>query len=147
MLPLENCVNLVSVHPLRVPTLKMAVWLFLPCAGGPDSGRKSDAQKQFPRIQDAQSHAYCLLHFKSTTVMLYYVEMHLFTKHKNLLIAPVCSVDYSFFGYVTHPSIHRDVSHHESRLDERRVAAQNDRCLFAALQMPHSDSFGAGGLL
>lgn len=47
----------VSVYPLRVPTLKMAVLLFLPCAGGPNSGRKSDAQRLFPRIQDAQSHA------------------------------------------------------------------------------------------
>lgn len=72
-----NCVYLVSVHPPIVPTLKMAVWLCLPCAGGPNSGRKSDAQRPFPRIQDAQSHV-CLNYSNSC------LHMRKKTKQQNI---------------------------------------------------------------
>lgn len=123
-----------SVHPPIVPTLKMAVWLCLPCAGGPNSGRKSDAQRPFPRIRDAQSHV-CLnysnscLHTKKTTKhpCTQYVARHLATKQKIFLFYPVCSGAYSFSGYVTRPSTQTDhiVSHGS--------AALNDRCLFSVL--------------
>lgn len=143
-----KCVYLVSVHPLRVPTLKMAVWLFLPCAGGPNSGRKSDAQRPFPRIQDAQSHACSLLapsQFRSAfDKQQKHPRVHYATS-RNIQYFNFTSLFQFYFLATLRAHPHRRITHHESRLGERRVAALNDRCLFSALQVSHSDSLGQEG--
>lgn len=136
------CASTHSAHPENG-----SLALFLPCATSPHSGRKSDAQRPFPSIQDAQSHA--------CTIPMSALKNKQTNKHKNITTmhrlwctapmheahnTPAAALSACFFsGYVTHPS------HHESRLGERRVAALNDRCLLSALQVSRSDPPGQEG--
>lgn len=119
-----NCVYLVSVHPPIVPTLKMAVWLCLPCAGGPNSGRKSDAQRPFPRIQDAQSHV--CLNYSNSCLHMRKKQNNKTSVHAVRCTAPRHETENIsilpglfrclFVFWLRYAPIHTDGSHRESRL-------------------------------
>lgn len=112
----------------------------LPCAGGPNSGRKSDAQKtvsENPGCAEARARS-ALIQFLSDKKKSNKTSMHALRrtgKHKKKYIyfflklhpQPVC------FFRLRYALIHAGGPHHESRRGERRVSALNDRCLLLLL--------------
>lgn len=146
---------------LRLPILKMAVWLILPCAGGPNSGRKSDAQGLFREFRMRKAMRATCVHYYTLLSSLQkkkknYIRIHaIFVRIWNTSDGSGTSFIYSFpvLFCTHHLHTHHEISHHESRREGRRVAALDDRCLyfyfilFFTLQVSSSDSLRTGELM
>lgn len=119
MLVME-CVYLISVHPLSVPTLKMAVWLFFLSFFFFAMCRRPKFREEVRCAKTVSENSGCAkqtlliylhssnptLRLKNTTHNMHYVAS--FPKTKHVSAAPLCPSACLFCGCVTHPSTQTD---------------------------------------